>query len=158
MSYGILLLWLTQIMIKSSQFIHDTYGMCSVDAVPAFAVTTPVGSRCPCGLLCSFLTPRFAMLCMYIAVAVMMACHLSLIHTLVYMSKGGYCDCMTVKHGMTAYESYRGIHAGVTESGVKIGGSAACRHDNRNNNKLNGWPCQCKNFQLSLSNPFYSVD
>ncbi len=109
--------------------------MCSVDAVPAFAVTTPVGSRRPCGLLCSFLTPRFAMLCMYIAVAVMMACHLSLIHTLVYMSKGGYCDCMTVKHGMTAYESYRGIHAGVTESAVKIGGSAACRHDNRNNNK-----------------------
>ncbi len=49
--------------------------MCSVDAVPALAVTTVVGSRRPCGPLCSFLTPLFAMLCMYIAVAVMMECH-----------------------------------------------------------------------------------
>ncbi len=35
------------------------------------------------------------------------------------MGKGGHCDCMTAKDGMTAYDGYRGIHAGVTKSGVK---------------------------------------
>ena len=31
----------------------------------------------------------------------------------------GHCDCMTAKDGMTALTAYRGIHAGVTKSGVK---------------------------------------
>ncbi len=45
---------------------------------------------------------------------------------------------MTAKDGMTALTAYRGIHAGVTKSGVKSTQlSAACRHVVKNENSNN---------------------
>ena len=96
--------------------------MYSVDAVPAHAVTTAVGSRHPCQAIFPLLDSTFCYAGVYTAVAVnavMQSCRQIGLYILVYMGKGGHCDCLTAFDCMTAYDGYRGIHAGVTKSGVK---------------------------------------
>ncbi len=70
----------------------------SVDVVTSFAVIAAVGSRHPCGLIFSLLDSTFRYTGVYTAVAVnavMQSCRQNYLYILVYMGKGGHCDCMT---------------------------------------------------------------
>ncbi len=107
-----------------SDYPTNTYTalMYYVDVVPACAVTTTVGSRQSCGPFFPFLDSTFRYAGVYTAVAVMTgmpSCRQNTLYILVYMGTGRHYVCMTANDGMTAYDGYRGIHAGVTESGVK---------------------------------------
>ena len=79
--------------------------------------------RQPCQPIFSLLDSTFRYAGVYTAVChndSMSSCRQNLLNILVYMDTWGHYVCMTTYDGMSAHDGYRGIHASVTESGVKI--------------------------------------